>query len=82
MDTRIDRRLDVSLEETKPPDVFAKSVLAESVLAEGGSNEIVKLIRKLRWIGMENEAERLQTELTRQHAAESDSVVAMSGETD
>jgi hypothetical protein len=72
MDTRIDTRREVSLDEAKPP----------GVLAESGSNETVKLIRKLRWIGMEDEAERLQTELRRQHAAGSDSVVAMSCDTD
>jgi hypothetical protein len=45
-----------------------------------GSNELVKLIRKLRWIGLDDEAEPLQAELTRRAAT--DSVVAMSGETD
>lgn len=49
--------------------------------AQRGSNELVKLIRKLRWIGMDDEARRLQSELMRRHAA-ADSVVAMSGETD
>jgi hypothetical protein len=49
--------------------------------AQRGSNELVRLIRKLRWIGMEDEAERLQAELGRREAA-ADSVVAMSGETD
>jgi hypothetical protein len=51
-------------------------------LSERGSNELVKLIRKLRWIGMDEEAERLQAELTERHAPATDSVVALSGETD
>ncbi len=72
MDTRsdahTDTRPDISLEQKRPPDA--------------GSNELVKLIRKLRWIGMDDEAERLQAELTQRRAAASDSVVAMSGETD
>lgn len=47
------------------------------------SNELVKLVRKLRWIGMEDEAERLLDELARRRgAAEDDSVFATPGETD
>ena len=46
-------------------------------------NELVKLIRKLRWIGSEKEAERLEDELTlRRVAGGSDSVVAASRDTD
>jgi hypothetical protein len=55
--------------------------VSDAGAAQSGSNELVKLIRKLRWIGMDDEAERLQVELTRRHAA-ADSVVAMSRETD
>jgi hypothetical protein len=47
------------------------------------SNELVKLIRKLRWMGSEEEAERVEDELTlRRVAGGSDSVVAASRETD
>src|SRR5436309_15580911 len=42
---------------------------------ESGANDLVKRIRKLRWMGMEEEAERLQAELTRKCAA-ADSVIA------
>ena len=51
--------------------------------AEGQSraNDLVKRIRKLRWMGMEEEAERLQRELT-QRCADSDSVIATPRETD
>lgn len=61
-----------SLEQTKLPDSIAAR----------GSNELVKLIRKLRWVGMEEEAARLQMELTRRHSEASDCVVAMSRDTD
>jgi len=44
-------------------------------------DELVKLICKLRWMGMEEEAERLSKELTRQDAA-TDSVVASPHATD
>ena len=46
------------------------------------SNELVKLIRKLRWMGMDEEAKKLQNELTRRRATLVDSVLATSGETD
>ncbi len=46
------------------------------------SNEMIKLIRKLRWIGMDDEAQKLQTELTQREAAADDSVVATPHETD
>ena len=45
------------------------------------SNELVKLIRKLRWMGMEEEAEGKENELTERRAA-ADSVVASSCDTD
>ncbi len=46
------------------------------------SNEMIKLIRKLRWIGMDEEAQKLQKELTQRETAAADSVVATQGETD
>ena len=51
--------------------------------AEGESraNDLVKRIRKLRWMGLEEEAELLQRELTRR-CADGDCVIATSGETD
>ena len=51
--------------------------------AEGVSrtNDLVKRIRKLRWMGMEDEAERLQRELT-ERCADSDCVIATPRETD
>jgi len=44
------------------------------------ANELTKLIRKLRWIGMEGEAERLQALLRR--APQSGQVVAEPNDTD
>ncbi|HEX4411200.1 MAG TPA: hypothetical protein VH206_20710 [Xanthobacteraceae bacterium] len=49
---------------------------------ESTANELVKLIRKLRWIGMDEEAERLQKKLAQQHGVADDTVLARSGETD
>jgi hypothetical protein len=46
------------------------------------SNELIKLIRKLRWLGMEEEAQGLQKELERRRAAAADSVLAKAPETD
>ena len=44
------------------------------------SNELIKRIRKLRWMGMEGEAERLQIKLA--GGSPKDSVIAEPRETD
>jgi hypothetical protein len=44
------------------------------------SNDLVKQIRKLRWIGMENEAELLQ--VTLRHLQGADVVLGTAAETD
>ena len=44
------------------------------------SSEIVKLIRKLRWVGLEEKAEQLENEL--EHQAAIDTVVSTQSETD
>ena len=44
------------------------------------SSEMVKLIRKLRWVGLEEEAEQLEKELEQQTAT--DTVLAIQSETD
>jgi hypothetical protein len=64
--------MDVRVERQKPP---------ETSLAHHASNELIKLIRKLRWVGMEEEAKGLQKELTRRAIA-GDSVLATPAETD
>ena len=46
------------------------------------TNELVKLIRKLRWIGLEEEAERVENQLTLCKSKAGDSVVAGPRETD
>jgi len=51
-------------------------------MRQRASNELVKLIRKLRWLGMEEEAQDLEDELRRRHAAAADSVLATAAETD
>ena len=53
----------------------------EPAEAESRADDLVKQIRKLRWMGLEDEAERLQQELTRR-CAEGDTVVATPRETD
>ncbi len=47
-----------------------------------GSNELVKLIRKLRWMRMEEEAKKVENELNLSNVPAADSVVARSRETD
>jgi hypothetical protein len=46
------------------------------------ANELIGLIRKLRWMGMEEEAQRAQTELDRCDVQPADSVLAAPRETD
>lgn len=46
------------------------------------SGELVKLVRKLRWIGMEDEAEQVEKQLLLQQLPAADSVIAASRETD
>lgn len=46
------------------------------------TNELVKLIRKLRWMGLEQEAEKAENQLTLRKVAAADSVIAASRETD
>ena len=48
--------------------------------APTSSSEIVKLIRKLRWVGLEEKAERLEKELE-PHAV-ADTVVSIQNDTD
>ena len=43
--------MEILMQTQEPPDVSAE---------QRASNEIIKLIRKLRWIGMEDDAHHLQ----------------------
>ena len=60
------------VEQQEPPEVSAE---------ERTSSELVKRIRKLRWMGMEREAEGLQATLCRRERS-TDSVLAASRDTD
>ena len=53
----------------------------DAALASTTSDELVKRIRKLRWMGMEEEAERLQSELDK-HGRAVHSVLAAPRDTD
>lgn len=54
---------------------------ADTLVTHQASNDLVKLIRKLRWMGMDDQAEGLQKELEQRRATD-DCVLATSGETD
>ena len=62
--------MEISLEQQKPPDISARQ----------RANELTKLIRKLRRMGMEEEAERAETALGGVSSA--DSVLATPPNTD
>ena len=46
------------------------------------SNDLIRLIRKLRWMGMEDEAKSVQTELMQRGVPADDSVLARPRDTD
>ena len=46
------------------------------------SNELIKRIRKLRWMGMRDEAETVQMQLALRHTRPADSVLATPPDTD
>jgi hypothetical protein len=57
----------------KPPDGLGE---------QRAANELVKLIRKLRWMGLEREAEMAEEQLVLRKVQATDSVIAASRETD
>ena len=63
--------METHIRQQELPDVSAE---------QRASNEMIKLIRKLRWMGMEGEARRLQISLD--GVRQADSVVAEPRETD
>jgi hypothetical protein len=55
----------------------------KSLAEQRAANELVTLIRKLRWMGLDEEAKRAEDDLTqRRLSAGADSVVAVPRETD
>lgn len=46
------------------------------------SDELVKLIQKLRWVGLDSEAKSMERELTARAVPAADSVLAIPRETD
>jgi hypothetical protein len=64
-------------------ETFREQGQARHVLTEQtASNELVKLIRKLRWMGMQEEAVAVQRKLAQHPAAPADCVIATSHDTD
>ena len=64
--------MDMRFDQVLPSDV---------AVPKRSKNELVDLIRKLRWMGLDEEAVKVQEELNRQGPT-TDSVVAASHETD
>jgi hypothetical protein len=65
--------MDVPVKQEKPP---------EALTADRASNELIRRIRKLRWMGLEEEAVGLQKELGQRRPTDADSVLATPGDTD
>ena len=78
------RKIDLKKEHEKRNAVMSPSTQSPSLpdvsSEERTSNELTNRIRKLRWIGMDDEAKRLQLVLSRMQSM--DSVLAASSETD
>jgi len=55
---------------------------SDHAAGQRASNELVKLIRKLRWMRMEEEAKKAENQLILCNVPAADSVVARSRETD
>ena len=66
----------------KRPEMPFKQNTPETLAEQRASNELVKLIRKLRWMGMDEEAEKVEKRLTQCNVPAADCVVAVSRETD
>ncbi len=64
------------------PEMPFKQQTPETLAEQRASNELVKLIRKLRWMGMLEEAEKVEKRLIQRTVPAADSVVAVSRETD
>jgi hypothetical protein len=65
--------MEVRLQQQKPPDNSAE---------QQTSNDLVKLIRKLRWMGREDEAKQAQLELARCRSRPVETVIAGPADTD
>jgi hypothetical protein len=65
--------MEIGHDRPKPPDASAE---------QRASNELVKLIRKLRWMGLEEEATKAENQLILRNVRAADSVVAASRDTD
>ena len=59
--------------DPKPSDASAE---------QRASNNLIRLIRKLRWMGMDDEAKHAQTELMQRAVPAEDSVLARPRDTD
>ena len=57
----------------KPPDSLGE---------QRTSNELVKLIRKLRWMGLDKDAQKVENQLSLRKVPAADTVIAGSHETD
>jgi hypothetical protein len=67
-----------------PTEMSREHLKAPDLSAQQQANELIRLIRKLRWMGMEEEAEaeRVHAELAQCGAQPADSVLAAPHETD
>ncbi len=63
-------------------EMFGPPISPDVSEDQRASNALIKLIRKLRWMGMDDEAERAQMTLGACNLQSSDSVIASPADTD
>jgi hypothetical protein len=78
------RQHDVERAQRRPTSgqLFEEEASMEKPSEQRASDEIVGLIRKLRWVGLESEAKSMERELMARAVPAADSVIATPRETD
>jgi hypothetical protein len=63
-------------------EIFGPPISPDVSDDQRASNALIKLIQKLRWVGMDDEVERVQMTLAARDMRRTDSVIAGPGDTD
>jgi hypothetical protein len=63
-------------------EIFGPPISPDVSDDQRASNALIKLIQKLRWMGMDDEVERVQMTLAECDVRPADSVIAEPGDTD
>ena len=79
----IDRSIvEIEIGRTSVIILASKPKSPDGSAEQRASNDLIRLIRKLRWMGMDDEAKRMQIELKQRDVPAEDSVLARPRDTD